>query len=1062
MKVRGRRLSWPWAAVVAVAALMIGAPAESALTAACTDAQLVPRAELSVSQGAPGYARLARGKETIVRAYLTNPSTCTPSNKQSIAPVSATLDVANGDAPPPAQLSNYAPLAGKLGAAQQIAPTSDPFFVVPASYLAPTNTNSFNISFTLNITYTRNGLATRFTSNSAATMSKPVDQRTNALRILVVPMGDPTSASTQWSASAETALQNVMTNAARAFPVPSGATPQLTPTTTGGIRYVVSTALLDVKSLGMYNGAKFCANGTNWNTSQVSTGSYAGHTLKADLLQRFADYNLLNNPPADMVMGVIDGAIAWKSAGDPVTGCDDGRAATPASRASGQVGWVRISTDAYPTPLQMELMHPFGISDASLSFHSPNPEADGAAPGKGYNVVQRKVVDLAAGALGVNDHSIMNYNTTSIPYTKDNTLLEPNDWGDALCDLGGVDSVTNPVFANCTLNTGLGSSQGVAGGGTAMYQISGILTSSGIRVTDAKVASGDANAPVGVASGLGPHPLHLLFYSGACPGTPSVPAGDVALATFGGEGHHGPSEGLGEEPGDSFGALVPLPPGATRAELQLSGVSKFNASACDTAPDIVSTSTVAQGSTAPGTIVRSFPGPACCNGRAVAFDGTNLFTTVANPSGETSTNKKIYKISTTGAPIGTPIGTGGNVIGALAFNSTTQHLYAGDYTRSDGSPNGTGKVFEIDPSTSEPTPTELFVFNDPSCTLGPSIDGLEYLPGGTPLFAISGDICDTVFFKKLNGGTPSSSECPVVGAEVETCQFATENNSGITTDGAGGLWLARLQTEGGPPGGTLLTRVNLQGSVLDELVISGYQAEDLAYDSVTFASTSTCVVWMSEATAGTPDIQAVAVPCGAASGPKGAVGVQTTNTRFVSVQFTCGDPGTLNDERPTFTLANGLVPGTEGSVIAPFSSQLFCGESPGKIISTASNGWNWTGLTDPEATETATGTATDPTVNIASPLNGSKYRRGEFVHYEGSAFDAFNGAIITGLKWYFDDTVIDEGTDKMSFDKKLAATAPLGNHTIKLVATDADGHVGSASVTIIIGPALCPSTSSCP
>src|SRR5439155_19708246 len=120
----------------------------------------------------------------------------------------------------------------------------------------------------------------------------------------------------------------------------------------------------------------------------------------------------------------------------------------------------------------------------TLSFHSPNVEADGGAgtatAGKGYNVLQRKVIDTASGALGTPDHSIMNYNFTTIPYTPNNTVLEPTDWTDALCNLGGVDSNagTPTAYANCTQSTAVGTSAGVAGNHT-FYQISGILPSVG-------------------------------------------------------------------------------------------------------------------------------------------------------------------------------------------------------------------------------------------------------------------------------------------------------------------------------------------------------------------------------------------------------------------------------------------------------------------------------------------------------------------------------------------------------------------------------------------------------
>src|SRR5256885_3419398 len=652
MRFRGRGRRWASASALATlaalaAALLLGARAENAVSAStCADSQLVPNvAELLVSQGAPGYARLARGKETIVRAYLTNPTTCTLSNRQSITPVSARVSVSySAGGPAPAQTtdwcaagtcSNYPPLAGKLGAAAQIYSTSDPIFVIPDFYLAPNplNTGAYNITFTLKITYSRNGSTTYNTTTGTetnATKTVPVDKKTNALRVLIVPMGDPTSASPQWSSAAETTLQNAMTNAARAFPFPTGISPALTTTATGGVRYVVSTTLLDAKSLGLYKTSgsttKFCATGANWNTSQVTSGAYAGHTLKADLLQRLADYNQYNNPPADLVLGVVDGAIAWKSTDG--LGCDDGRATTPGSGTPGQVGWVRVSTDsAYPTPLQMELLHPFGISRSNITFHSTNVEADGAEPDHGYNVLLRKVVSTAAGALGTNDHSIMNYNTTTVPYTKDNTLLEPSDWKDALCDLGGVDSNAvglNPPFAGCSLNAALGTSTGVAAAHN-MYQISGICTSTdvngnctGVRVTNAK-----ANVPGDLETGIScttpacgvtaaDSPLHLLLctqpVTGPVPDPCSVPANvqrEVGLAVQPDEGHDG-GPGFDIKPADGFSALVSQDTAWTDAALTLNGVRVFTASASDANPDIASTNA---SSVVPGTVVRSFPIP---------------------------------------------------------------------------------------------------------------------------------------------------------------------------------------------------------------------------------------------------------------------------------------------------------------------------------------------------------------------------------------------------------------------------------------------------------------------
>jgi len=297
-------------------------------------------------------------------------------------------------------------------------------------------------------------------------------------------------------------------------------------------------------------------------------------------------------------------------------------------------------------------------------------------------------------------------------------------------------------------------------------------------------------------------------------------------------------------------------------------------------------------------------------------------------------------------------------------------------------------------------------------------------------------------------------------AGTDVSWFGTDNNSGITTDGSAGLWLARLATAE-HPSDTLLTHVNSSGSVIgDELVIPNYQAEDLAYDSVTFAPT--CVVWLNQATGGPPLVEAVAVPCGSGSSGAKAVESTTTNTKFASIFFTCGDPSNLTDNQPTFTLANGLRPDASGQVIATYTNQLLCGEGTPKLITEASNGWSTTGLSDQQAVESVSATSKTPVTNIASPLNGAKVRRRDSVHYEGSAFDAEQEAITgANLKWYDDKLSPQQIGTGQSFDLKMPQNAPLGDHHIKLEATDAQGHVNSITVTISVVATLCPSTSNC-
>jgi hypothetical protein len=1057
---RGRRRGLRWvcapALVTLAAALLLGTGtrADSALLANCTDSQLVPRvAQLLVAQGAPGYTRLARGKEAVVRAYLTNPTTCTVRSAQAITPVSATLNVSysNGAAGAAPQLSNNDPLVGKLAATTQAYSTSDPYFVVPASYLAPANGDpppKFDITFTFGLTYKRTGSTASFTNfTGTANVTATVDQRTNALRILVVPMGDRSSGSVQWSSTAETTLDNVMANAGRALPVPSGVTKELASTlTTAGIRYRISGDLLDVKALGLYktsgSATKFCANGATWTIAQPgATGAFAGKTLKVELQERLDNYNNQNTPPADMVLGVIDGSIAWKTTDGITGGCDDGRAATPDpnARTPGELAWVRVDTGTYPTPLQMELAHTLGIVDPAIrpTLHGLEVQTDAAAPDRVYNVLQRKVImtGSASGVVGTNDHSIMNYDTATIPYTKDNTLAFSRDWDDALCDLGGFESNAvgvTPAFASCTISSRIGTDAGVGAGlQLDMFHIDGRVSGADVTVTDANTAAGDGEFGIGAAGS----PLHLLLCEGSC--DTALNTRDVPLSLTGQapvDEHHtgGPT---GPTTPDTFSALIslqsPLIPTVTFtcAELKLGVVTKFDSCASDPAPDIESTTVN------PGTIVTSFPMPVeAGNGRAIAFDGTHLYTTLS--SGTT-----VYKQTTSGASAGSfDVGT---TLGALAWNAGIGRLYGGSYT-------GDAKVYEINPA--DGAKTEKFTFSPPQAGclfIAGFIDGLEYRPTAGNL-ALSGDACDTVFIKTLTGGDVSS--------------FPTDNNSGITTDGADGLWLARL-TRGDVPY-TTFTHVNATtGAVLGkELILPDYLAEDLAYDSSTFAPT--CVLWMNQATfdSGPPEIRAVAVPCagGSVTGAD-TVGVQTTNADFVTLFAVCGAEGQATDPNVEKFSLGTYVPNEEGQTITPFTDDRFCVNAT--IIAEASNGWTSTGLTDDEGSADVDPPSQSPVVNIAAPFNGAKFRIGDRIHYEGYATDQEDGAsaaLIASLKWYDNDNLIAEGTGNTSFDLQVPSTASVGSHTIKLEATDANDHTSFTTVTIQIRPRVCSSSSGCP
>jgi hypothetical protein len=1032
------RIGWLLAASIALAGIAGSVASEEARAATCTSAQLIPNvADLRVVQGAPlklsGSApldRLARGKTTIVRAYLTHPTTCTLDRRQAINPVSATLDVKVDGVSVGPPLSNRGTLSGTLSATQQVFSTADPYFVVPASYLTPDSSSSFEVTFALSLTYNRTGATSQTNITGATTAGATVDRRTNALRVLVVPLGDATSATVQWSPAAYSTLQNLMTNTGRAFPVPDGVTESLaSASASGGIRYVVSGTLLDVKALGLYQtkqgATRFCANAAKWATSQVTSGPFAGKTLKGELQERLSSYNLQNTPPADVAIGVADGAITWKSTDGVIGGCDDGRAATPdlLKKTPGGVAWVRVDTSgSFPSPLQMELFHTFGIVDPSLrpSFHSLGVEADGLAPNKGYNALLEKLIAAGTGAglLGVNDHSIMNYDTSSIPYRPDNTNVEPRDWMDALCNFGGLESATATPFATCTVSTAIGTDAGI-GAGNAMYHIVGQLSAAGlVTVTGAKVATGDEE------SGLGPEasPLHLVLCEGPCgvaANTRDVPLALTSTTPID-DDHTG--EPTGPSPaGDTFSALVSRE-NYTCAELRLNGVTKFGACADDPAPDVVSTAV-----STPGSVLRSFPMPVVGNGRGVAFDGTHLYTTH-------SSGNNVYKLTTIGTHVSTiDIGT---TIAGIAFNPSTGKFYGGDYT-------GNGNIYEIDMSNG--AKTTLFSFNEPDdCLFSKNfIDGLEYRPTANNL-AVSGDACNTVFIKNFAGVTQSS--------------FTVTRNSGVTTDGVDGMWLAFL-TQGDTPYSEL-QRVSSTGVPIGQRVIlSDHLAEDLAYDSVTFAPA--CAVWTNEATfvlGLPPKIRAIAVPCGTSGGDVAAV--KTTNAEFVTLYAVCGSQAdATNSEVEKFSLGTYAVDDDTGEIgIVPFTDDRFCANAT--IIAEASNGWATTGLTDAQGAAPTNASPQPPTVSISAPLNGSLFRIGDTIRFEGNATDAEDGTDLT-LEWSDDKSPPVAGGTESSFERKVPSDATLGDHVITFKATDSSPTSSSAQVTIRIAPRICSSTSGC-
>ena len=269
---------------------------------------LVPQLrDVTVNQGVGAYSPLVNGKETLVRFYLSMPS-CAGSGASIQITAGTTLSGgASGtiSAPTPVPQSTAYPIVAAFTAAPMADSTGDPKFVVPGAMVS--RTTAFTANFSTTLFYRSRATKSAqygavqqipFSNCPTGGIAASFDRPSNALGVLFVPMGDGTKTySTQWTAAAQQALQDGMTAAvAREYPLPAGIGNL---GGTGGLRYMVTPTLLDLKRLNLLDAdGKFCGTGLNYDL------------IKAELAQFRLSHNTANpNAQANRVVGVIDPAV---------------------------------------------------------------------------------------------------------------------------------------------------------------------------------------------------------------------------------------------------------------------------------------------------------------------------------------------------------------------------------------------------------------------------------------------------------------------------------------------------------------------------------------------------------------------------------------------------------------------------------------------------------------------------------------------------------------------------------------------------------------------------------
>jgi hypothetical protein len=494
VRTRGNRLAALGALLLCV--VLIGPPTTAAAANTCLVPQVV---DFTVNQGLGSYT-LVHGKETLVKLFLAMPSCADIKGGQRIRITGGTLQVTiNGattsviPSPTPAPAPPAYPEVATSGAPVANA-AADPIFVVPGSLLPSAHTgivDRFEVRFVATLTYQYREHSTgpwstdqqrqyaSTTTSSPRALQAVVEQKSNALRLLVVPLGDgalPTD--DQFPAAARAGTSSGLESLSRMLPLPDRVRGDSL-VGTEGLRYVVGPTQVDLTSLGAPKvDGKFCISSA----------------VRGDIAAKLSQFLLLQNGVApklyaDRVLGVISSHI--NVVGNLGAGLDCAwgfgqNNGTKAVAAAARVlpATPTVQSDAGPL-FGMEVGHTFGSVDSGASYaigsHSNHESADPTSTRRAYDVRKHTWLGDPRSVMVLQDNSV---------WHNDSGLFEDREFKWAHCSLGGPTqpvACANPGFVGSPVSAATGADG--ATGSTGLAAATAVTAARGTTVETTSVAS---------------------------------------------------------------------------------------------------------------------------------------------------------------------------------------------------------------------------------------------------------------------------------------------------------------------------------------------------------------------------------------------------------------------------------------------------------------------------------------------------------------------------------------------------------------------------------------------